>query len=146
MYRPLASFHAVNPVRICWVPAIAAAAKDDLILVHPGDYSAFTLDKGLRILGSAAGVHVATGSVVTGVLPKEIAVLAQLEVVDLAQQGGEVGVRRPAHGTFTVARISSMIPSVVTPSASASTARSSALSRVRSASSARVSRRARTAR
>jgi hypothetical protein len=64
-------------------PAVAAAAVDDLILVHPGDYSAFTLDKGLRILGSAAGVHVATGSVVTGVLPKEIAVLAQLEVVDL---------------------------------------------------------------
>jgi len=35
-------------------PAIAAASPGDLVLVLPGDYTAFTLDKGLTVLGVGA--------------------------------------------------------------------------------------------
>ena len=45
-------------------PALDAAVDGDLVLVHPGDYSDFTLTEGLSILGLGSGVKVPVGNAV----------------------------------------------------------------------------------
>ncbi|MCC6409119.1 MAG: hypothetical protein IT453_18315 [Planctomycetes bacterium] len=66
-------------------PAIAAAAPGDVLLVVPGDYSGFLLDKALVVLALDAGVRVTplspgTGFEVHGIARPGLVVLAGLEV------------------------------------------------------------------
>ena len=64
--------------------AIAAAQPGDVILVEPGNYDGFTLDKPLRILGTGPGVVVSGGPLSTLVVrdigPGQEVVVAQLEL------------------------------------------------------------------
>ncbi|MEM7310799.1 MAG: hypothetical protein AAF682_29280 [Planctomycetota bacterium] len=64
--------------------AVAAAQPDDVILVEPGTYAAFTVDKPLRVFGTAPGVLVSsfgtTGVEITGVASGEDVIVAGLEV------------------------------------------------------------------
>lgn len=58
--------------------AIAAAADGDLILVRPGSYSGFVLDKGLRIVSSSSAVSLTSGVTVQNVAAPDRAVLRGL--------------------------------------------------------------------
>ena len=64
-------------------PAIDFASVGDVILVHPGSYSNFTLAKGLTILGLAPGVQIAEGSRISLLPATDIVVLADLQPKDL---------------------------------------------------------------
>ena len=69
--------------------AVAAAAPGDTLLVHPGQYSSFTIDaKPLTVLGLAAGQVVVEGtSRVNGVTAPFKVVLCQIDFERLALSG-----------------------------------------------------------
>lgn len=74
--------------------AVAAAAQGDTLLVHPGQYSSFTIDsKPLTVLGLAAGqVIVAGTSRVIGVNAPSRAVLCRIDFERLALSGNSGAV------------------------------------------------------
>jgi hypothetical protein len=93
--------------------AVAAAAPGDTLLVHPGQYSSFTIDaKPLTVLGLASGqVIVAGTSRVTGVTAPSRVVLCQVDFERLALSGNsgavildEVRVFGPEVAFFSVAQ------------------------------------------
>jgi hypothetical protein len=61
-------------------PAIAAAAPGDVLLVLPGTYSSFTLDKSLAILGQSAGVNVSGSATVTAIPAGTVASIVALNL------------------------------------------------------------------
>lgn len=65
--------------------AVAGSLPGDVLLIRPGLYSAFDLDKGLTLIGPpAGGALVAAGSTVRGIPAHQTAVLADLELANLA--------------------------------------------------------------
>jgi hypothetical protein len=72
--------------------AINAAQPGDLILIHPGSYTPFTLFKPLTLLASAPGVEVSGTSFVLHIQAGKVAALAGLELVglELAQCPGTI--------------------------------------------------------
>lgn len=67
-------------------PAIAAAQAGDVLVVLPGNYSGFTLGKGLTIIGYGTA-HVVGLVSVTGIPANERAALVNLEPYDLSVTG-----------------------------------------------------------
>lgn len=64
-------------------PAIAFASPGDVLLVRPGSYSGFTLDKPLAIVGPSGGVTVHGSTVVQNLVAGSVASLVALNIDSL---------------------------------------------------------------
>lgn len=62
--------------------AITASHSGDVLLIRPGAYSAFTLSKGLTLLGSK-GANIASGALIQSMPARQTAILADLTFDDL---------------------------------------------------------------